>query len=227
MSRYRTTTGFVVGRQNFGEADRILKLFTQEDGRIDVVARGIRKPQAKLASRTEPFCEIEWRLVEGRGLPVVIGAEVHTSHRPQALTDVSLGWSLLELTGRTFPENEACLTWYNFLQTTFGGTLTTQPAVIWFVALVKSLDQLGLNPALPSRPDHAHVLHLADGQWSEGGSGTPVSAEAIQLWQAARIWPLEQVLKVKHAALIAEENSQIIEEFWNYHTGHQLQSRLY
>lgn len=228
MSHYRTTTGFVLSRQNFGEADRILKLFTRAEGRLDVVARGIRKPQAKLASRTEPFWEIEWRLVEGRGLPVVVGAEVRTSHRPEVLADVSLGWSLLELTGRSFPENDPSIAWYEFLQTAFSQTLSSQPEVTWFVALVKSLNHLGLNPDLPKQPHQPRVLRLVDGQWlrPEQGSGAEISTDAIRLWQAARIWPIERVIRVQNASSIAQEHSSIIEQFWSYHTGHQLQSRL-
>ena len=117
MSRYQTVTGFVIGRQDFGEADRIIRLFTREDGRVDAVARSVRKPRAKLASRTEPFFEVEYRLVLGKNLPTIIGAELKSQQRPSELAQLELGWSILELTEHSFQIDEGSAQWYDFLRT--------------------------------------------------------------------------------------------------------------
>jgi len=46
--------GIVLRRIDYGEADRILTVLTLEHGKIGVIARGVRKSQSRLASRTGP-----------------------------------------------------------------------------------------------------------------------------------------------------------------------------
>jgi DNA repair protein RecO (recombination protein O) len=42
--------GIVVGRQDYGEADRILRLLTPDAGRVAVIARGARSDRSRWAS---------------------------------------------------------------------------------------------------------------------------------------------------------------------------------
>lgn len=56
------TTGFVLKRQNFGEADRLLKIFTRDLGLVTVLAKGVRKPRARFGAAVELFNEISLRL---------------------------------------------------------------------------------------------------------------------------------------------------------------------
>ena len=49
------TEAFVLRRTNYGEADRILSLLAT-NGKIDVIARGVRKERSKLAGGIELFC---------------------------------------------------------------------------------------------------------------------------------------------------------------------------
>jgi Recombination protein O N terminal len=59
----------------FGEADRILHLYTPEYGRIGAIAKGARKPTSRFGARLEPFMRVRMVLREGRGdLYTVTGA---------------------------------------------------------------------------------------------------------------------------------------------------------
>lgn len=53
MRSYKTE-GIVIKRKNFGEADRILTVFTKNKGKISVVAKGVRK----INSRRSPHIEL-------------------------------------------------------------------------------------------------------------------------------------------------------------------------
>jgi DNA repair protein RecO (recombination protein O) len=48
-ARERTyrTEAIILRRKDFGEADRILTLFTPGEGKVRVVAKGIRKPRSR------------------------------------------------------------------------------------------------------------------------------------------------------------------------------------
>lgn len=51
----------------FGEADRILHLYTPARGRVNAIAKGARKPKSRFGGRLEPFFRIDMVLYEGRG----------------------------------------------------------------------------------------------------------------------------------------------------------------
>lgn len=46
-------TGFVIRRVNLGEADRFVTIFTQNNGKIEVLAKGVRKITSKRSSHIE------------------------------------------------------------------------------------------------------------------------------------------------------------------------------
>ncbi len=66
------------GRQ-LGEADRILTLFTLESGKLDAVAKGVRRSRSHLAGRLEFFNECEFLMHRGRSLDVIVSAEIRRS----------------------------------------------------------------------------------------------------------------------------------------------------
>ena len=50
---YLKDTGFVVRRVNLGEADRFVTIFTRNNGKIEVLAKGVRKITSRRASQME------------------------------------------------------------------------------------------------------------------------------------------------------------------------------
>ena len=60
------TSGYVLRRTNYGEADRILNIITPV-GKISAVARGVRKAKSKLAGNIELFTLSDYIIHLGRG----------------------------------------------------------------------------------------------------------------------------------------------------------------
>ena len=66
----------------FGEADRILHLYTHDRGRVGAVAKGVRKTKSRFGARLEPFSHVELMLHEGSGeLHTVTGVSLVDAHR--------------------------------------------------------------------------------------------------------------------------------------------------
>jgi DNA repair protein RecO (recombination protein O) len=63
------------GRQ-LGEADRIITLFTTERGKLDAVAKGVRRAHSHLTGRLEFAGECEFLMHRGRSLDVIVSAEI-------------------------------------------------------------------------------------------------------------------------------------------------------
>lgn len=61
------TEAVVLRSIRYGEADRILHLYSRERGRIGAIAKGARKPKSRFGGRLEPFFRLDLMLHEGRG----------------------------------------------------------------------------------------------------------------------------------------------------------------
>lgn len=64
--RQIVTTGIVLTRTNFGEADRIITLLTPDNGKIRVMAKGVRKVKSKLAGGVELFSVSDITYIPGK-----------------------------------------------------------------------------------------------------------------------------------------------------------------
>jgi DNA repair protein RecO (recombination protein O) len=61
------TEAIVLRSIRYGEADRILHLYSRSRGRIGAIAKGARKPKSRFGGRLEPFFRLDLVLHEGRG----------------------------------------------------------------------------------------------------------------------------------------------------------------
>jgi DNA repair protein RecO (recombination protein O) len=76
MSGTLKTEAIVLRSIRFGEADRVLHLYTPGRGRISAIAKGVRKTKSRFGGRLEPFFRLDLLLHEGRSdLMTVTGAE--------------------------------------------------------------------------------------------------------------------------------------------------------
>jgi DNA repair protein RecO (recombination protein O) len=75
------TEAVVLRSIRFGEADRVLHLYTAERGRVGAVAKGVRRVRSRFGGRLEPFFRVGLVLHEGRGeLCTVTAAETVDAH---------------------------------------------------------------------------------------------------------------------------------------------------
>ncbi len=69
------TEAVVLRSMRYGEADRILQLYTPQRGRVSAIAKGVRRARSRFGGRLEPFFRLRVDLHEGRGeLLTVTGA---------------------------------------------------------------------------------------------------------------------------------------------------------
>lgn len=73
--------GIVIRTMPYGEAHKIVTLFTEEAGKITVMARGAKKPKSKLAAVTQPFTHGAYLVRVGRGMGTLSQGEPITSMR--------------------------------------------------------------------------------------------------------------------------------------------------
>jgi DNA repair protein RecO (recombination protein O) len=83
VARSYKTEAVVLRSFRFGEADRVLHLYTLDRGRVGAVAKGVRKTKSRFGARLEPLSHVELLLHRGSGeLHTVTGASLIDPHRP-------------------------------------------------------------------------------------------------------------------------------------------------
>jgi DNA repair protein RecO (recombination protein O) len=103
------TEAVVLRSLRFGEADRILHLYTLENGRVGGIAKGARKTKSRFGGRLEPLSHVELVLHVGSGeLATVTGAALVRSHAAAREHPYRLSVGLIgaEAMLRLFPEQE-------------------------------------------------------------------------------------------------------------------------
>ena len=217
------------GRQ-LGEADRILTLFTLERGKLDAVAKGIRRSRSHFAGRLEFFNECDFLMHRGRSLDVIVSAEIRAAP-----------WSRLVEPGRyavasvlaelidAFCEPDLALPDVYELLTAAIAALVTVPAPADLLARfsLRLLEMLGLAPPLEScigcgRPFAGGPL------WLDAESGGLVHRECKERWrdlpelQEADVENLRALSRPKNerAALLATPAAaSAVDELVAHHLG--------
>jgi DNA repair protein RecO (recombination protein O) len=83
VARSYKTEAVVLRSFRFGEADRVLHVYTLDRGRVGAVAKGVRKTKSRFGARLEPLSHVELLLHQGSGeLHTVTGASLIDPHRP-------------------------------------------------------------------------------------------------------------------------------------------------
>jgi DNA repair protein RecO (recombination protein O) len=84
MPKPRTyqTEAIIIKKIKLGEADRILTLYTPHLGKIQAIAKGVRRPRSKLAGHLELLTHSLVSLARGRNLDTIIGSQTINSFLP-------------------------------------------------------------------------------------------------------------------------------------------------
>ncbi len=134
--------GIVIRRHDAGETDRVLTLYTPEQGKMRAVARGARRPGSRLAGHIELLCHSTFLVARGRNLDIVTQAQTIAAF-PALRQDMErVGWGcyLAELLDRMAPEQAENL-----------------PAFRLLVEALEHLDQ-GRDPVLVARAFELHLM---------------------------------------------------------------------
>ena len=80
MAVYKSK-GIVLRSIRYGEADRILDLYTRDAGLVSAIAKGIRRTKSRFGARLEPLSCVDFVAYHGRTLDTVTQVEVLRSFR--------------------------------------------------------------------------------------------------------------------------------------------------
>lgn len=105
---YFRTEGVILKRRNFGEADRILTIYTRDYGKITALAKGVRRPRSRKAGHVElgSWCKIF--VARGKNLDLLTEVETKRAFGIDEFTEKKANkiYHMLELVESLTPEHQ-------------------------------------------------------------------------------------------------------------------------
>jgi len=100
------TEGIILKRLDFGEADRILTIFTKHYGKIKIIAKGVRKTTSRKGPSLELFNQVVIFVARGKSLDIVTETEAINSFPAlkKDLKKVGLAYQACELVDKLTAE---------------------------------------------------------------------------------------------------------------------------
>lgn len=154
--RSYTSEGIILGRINFGEADRIISIFSKDKGRISLIAKGVRRPKSRKRGHIEIFSRVSFQAVSGKGFDIMTEAEIVDDYKAvrQNLKKVSLAYYFMEVIGKITHEGEGNLGVYELMVNSLEKLKTTKlHKKLRFEFLQNLISILGYWPEGKTIPD--------------------------------------------------------------------------
>jgi DNA repair protein RecO (recombination protein O) len=118
--QFLTDEGFVIKRVNFGEADRYITVYSRNNGKLELIAKGVRKITSRRSSHIEPLHRIKFNSVKGKNSYILTEAQlIQGFHdRDVTLEQLSSRFLICELMDKLCPVNQQSEPIYDLLQYT-------------------------------------------------------------------------------------------------------------
>ena len=140
------SSGIILSRTDFGEADRIITFLTPDHGKVRAIAKGVRKAKSKLAGGIELFSTSHLTLIVGRGeINTLISTRLikHYGDIVKDLERTNTGYELIKILNKA-TEDHTEEDYFSLLKDSF-----------------EALDDVELDPQITKLWFSMQLLHLA------------------------------------------------------------------
>jgi DNA repair protein RecO (recombination protein O) len=230
----RSITGIVIGRTNFGEADRVVRLLTAEEGKVSVVAKGVRRIKSRTAGHLELFGEVQLMVASGRGnLGVVTSARLQWYPHELAgdYDRLGLAYACARMIDRFATEHQPQIELYAHLKEVLymlEAGVSGPLLELWFK--LRLLELAGFRPELTqclvcSRHDSDTEYHFDAARGGivctddAGAIARPMPIAIIKLWRILSDHPYATVRQITGASDHAAASLRDCDEFYEHHLG--------
>lgn len=232
----------------YGEADRILTLFTKEAGKVSAIAKGVRKPKSRLRGAVQLFSHTRLVLYTGKSLDTISQGEAEEEflYLERDLERFATASYCAELVDRLTAANQPHPEVFFLLLSAFRSLEKGDPELLARVFELKLLSLLGYRPRLTGCVEGNHSLQPsgrgAPGPiWfsiSKGGllcpacatsckDKVPLSPETLAALNYFLQVPLERAIRARLGGRSLRELASLLQGFLAYHGEVQPRSRTF
>ncbi len=222
----------VLRHSDWGEADRLLTLYTREMGKVRAIAKGARKIRSRKAGHLEPFTRVNLQLARGRQMYIVTQAETIDAFLSLRDDLTSIGYTsyVLELIDRFTYEEDENGALYRLLRDTLGRlNQTADPQLVLRYYEIRLLDFLGYRPELINCVENGEEIQAQDQFFSPArggvlcpscgrrtGRGRPVSMLALKFLRHFQRSTFQEAARAHLTPEIHRELEDLMEHYLTY-----------
>jgi len=222
------TQGIVLKGTNFGEADKILTIFTERLGKVKVLARGVRKIKSHLAGALEPFVLSNILLHEGKTFYSISGAEIVESF-PKIHDDIekiARVFFLGELIDNFISPDEKSSEIFQLFIESLDNLENEEKDLLLVTFQLKIVEAAGFKPELFNCVHCKEVITPGQNYWdnTEGGvlcqscqqkfsHGQKISDSSIKLLRFIEKNKLSTIDRLKEDVIIQKETELVLKKY--------------
>ncbi len=235
------TKGIILKRINLNEADRILTIYTQDRGKIKVIAKGIRKMLSKMAGHLEPFCLVDLNIAEGRNLDIV--TDVQTIKCFIKLRDnlktTNSAYYLAEIIEKIIHENESHPEIFDLLENSLEKLNSAQEKLLLAYFEINFLAEIGYRPELYKCLSCNKKISAGGNSFdfesgglickncSKTAASMEISDSAIKIMRILLSRPVDSINKIKINHNVILEVEDIARKYLQYISQEEFKSRKF
>ncbi len=226
---------------DWGEADRLLALYTRERGKLRVVAKGARRIKSRKAGHLEPFTRVTLQLARGRDMPIVTQAETVDAYLPLRDVLIKTGYAsyVAEMLDRfTYEDETENYAIYHLLTETLG-RIASEPEAWVAVRFyeVQMLGLLGFRPRLFECANCGETVQPVDQFFSPAAGGVlcpkcgnglpgawPVTVDALKFFRHFQRSDYSGAQRARPGPEVRNELEALIQRYITYLLERELNS---
>jgi DNA repair protein RecO (recombination protein O) len=222
----------VLRHSDYGEADRLLTLYTRETGKVRAIAKGVRKIRSRKAGHLEPFTRVTLQLAAARDWPIVTQAETVDAYLPLREDLMRTGYAsyVVETIDRFTYEEGENYALYKLLTDTLARLATPRdPYLPLRYYEVHLLEHLGFRPELFYCVNCHAEIQPADQYFSFAQGGVscpkcginrpdllPVSLDALRFLRHLQRSTFEEAARAQIPSAVRTEIESLLQQYITY-----------
>jgi len=227
MTSYKTS-GIVLKGTNFGEADKILTIFTERFGKIKAIAKGVRKIKSHMAGSLEPFMLVDLQLHEGKTFYIVTGAMIKKDFFSlhNSLSKVAKAFFIGEMSDKFMEEGQENKEIFHLFLSALDEIDKSLPGPLIQAFQLKIVEAAGFKPELYDCIHCKTKLSAGNNFWDmaesgvlcsncnmETGHGQEISDQIIKLFRFINNNDFATISKLKIAEKVELEADNILRNY--------------
>lgn len=224
--------GIVLKHIDYGEADRMLTVYTRQRGKVRALAKGVRKVRSRMGGHLEPFTRVSLQLATGRHWYVISQAEAKDTYAALRDNLEGMGYAsyVVELLDKFTYEEEENANLFRLLAKTLERlNRGNDPLVVVRYYEIRLLDLLGFRPELKHCIVSEEMIQPEDQYFSAALGGAvspahgknlpgavPISMRALKYLRHFQRSSFRQAAKAKIPPEIHQELEVLMQYYLTY-----------
>jgi DNA repair protein RecO (recombination protein O) len=150
MFNYYRTVGFILGKKDRGESDRVFTIYTKDFGKLELLAKGERKITSKLRGGLELFFLSEIEFIQGKNYKTLTDTVLVDDFKElkKDLKILGVLYKISEVLDSLVKEAEPDEKIWELLKEVFEKLSNIKPEIVYYYFFWNFLSFLGYQPEL-------------------------------------------------------------------------------